>query len=251
MFEQLPSAFQHEGHLSRRLFLTYAASLSTIPLLGQNSSAPKKVSFSSNPFSMGVASGDPDHKSVILWTRLGPKPLEPGAGMPDHPVEVRWEVATDDSFKKIVTSGKTTATVSLGFSVHIEAKGLKPDHWYYYRFQSGDATSATGRTRTMPTPDANPGCQPRKTSLCRHLLPTLGARSLHCLPANEARPARPCLSSRRLHLRIRRWQRRQCPPPPWPRNRNSRAIPTALQPISNRPRSSSHARELPLVPHLG
>ena len=97
MFEQLPSAFQHEGHLSRRLFLTYAASLSTIPLLGQNSSAPKKVSFSSNPFSMGVASGDPDHKSVILWTRLGPKPLEPGGGMPDHPVEVRWQVATDET----------------------------------------------------------------------------------------------------------------------------------------------------------
>ena len=168
MFEQLPSAFQHEGHLSRRLFLTYAASLSAIPLLGQTSSTPKKVSFSSNPFSMGVASGDPDHKSVILWTRLGPKPLEPGGGMPDHPVEVRWEIATDDSFKKIITSGKTTATSALGFSVHIEAQGLKPDHWYFYRFQSGDATSPIGRTRTMPTPDANPEKLRFAVTSCQH-----------------------------------------------------------------------------------
>ncbi len=66
------------------------------------------------------------------------------------------EIATDDSFKKIITSGKTTATSALGFSVHIEAQGLKPDHWYFYRFQSGNATSPIGRTRTMqprmPTP---------------------------------------------------------------------------------------------------
>ena len=115
MFEQLPSALQHEGHLSRRLFLTYAASLSAIPLLGQTAGTPIKVSFSSTPFSMGVASGDPDHKSVILWTRLGPKPLEPGGGMPDHPVEVRWEVATDDSFKKSLPRAKPPRLLHSGF----------------------------------------------------------------------------------------------------------------------------------------
>ena len=153
MFDQLPTALQHEGRLSRRLFLSYAASLSAIPLLGQTAGTPKKVNFSADPFSMGVASGDPDHESVILWTRLAPNPLEAGGGMPDQPVEVRWEIAADDSFEKVITSGKTIATSALGFSIHVEVKGLKPDHWYYYRFHSGDATSATGRTRTLPTPD--------------------------------------------------------------------------------------------------
>ena len=154
--EELPKALQHEGRLSRRLFLAYAASLSSIPFLSRYASAAPAHSFTSDPFTFGVASGDPDHESVILWTRLAPKPLEPGGGMPKAPVEVHWEIAEDSSFKKIVQSGKINATPELGHSVHIEPRGLKPDHWYSYRFKSGDATSPIGRTRTMPAPDASP-----------------------------------------------------------------------------------------------
>lgn len=154
--EELPKALQHEGRLSRRLFLAYAASLSSIPLLSRYASAAPAHSFTSDPFTFGVASGDPDHESVILWTRLAPKPLEPGGGMPKAPVEVHWEIAEDSSFKKIVQSGKINATPELGHSVHIEPRGLTPDHWYSYRFKSGDATSPIGRTRTMPAPDASP-----------------------------------------------------------------------------------------------
>lgn len=154
--EELPKALQHEGRLSRRLFLAYAASLSSIPFLSRYASAAPAHSFISDPFTFGVASGDPDHESVILWTRLAPKPLEPGGGMPKAPVEVHWEIAEDSSFKKIVQSGKINATPELGHSVHIEPRGLKPDHWYSYRFKSGDATSPIGRTRTMPAPGASP-----------------------------------------------------------------------------------------------
>ena len=154
--EDLPKALQHEGRLSRRLFLAYAASLSSIPLLSRYASAAPAHVFTSDPFTLGVASGDPDHESVILWTRLAPKPLEPGGGMPKAPVEVHWEIAEDSSFKEIVQSGEINATPELGHSVHIEPRGLKPDHWYSYRFKSGDATSPIGRTRTMPAPDASP-----------------------------------------------------------------------------------------------
>ena len=80
--EDLPKALHHEGGLSRRLFLAYAASLSSIPLLSRYASAAPAHSFTSDPFTFGVASGDPDHESVILWTRLAPKPLEPRGGMP-------------------------------------------------------------------------------------------------------------------------------------------------------------------------
>lgn len=168
MFERLPSALQHEGRLSRRLFLSYVASLSTIPLLGQAAGTPEKVSFSADPFSLGVASGDPDHKSVILWTRLAPKPLEPGGGMPPVSVGVTWEIAEDESFQKTAGSGEFTASPALGFSVHIEAKDLKADRWYYYRFKSGDATSPIGRTRTLPDPDSNPEKLRFAVTSCQH-----------------------------------------------------------------------------------
>jgi len=168
MLNNLHDAFRHEGHLSRRLFLAYAASLSSIPLLGQTAGAPQKVSFSSDPFSLGVASGDPDHESVILWTRLAPKPLEKGNGMPDLPVEVLWEIAEDENLKKPVSSGKVTATSALGFSIHIEAQNLEPDRWYYYRFRSGDATSPIGKTRTLPLPDADPKALRFAVTSCQH-----------------------------------------------------------------------------------
>ena len=44
----------------------------------------------------------------------------------------------------------------MGHSVHVEAAGLRPDRWYWFRFKSGDATSPVGRTRTLPTPDTLP-----------------------------------------------------------------------------------------------
>ena len=156
----LPNALSHEGGLTRRLFLAYAASLSSIPLLSHYGSANPAHDFTNDPFTLGVASGDPDHESVILWTRLAPKPLEPGGGMPKTPVEVHWEIAEDNSFKKIVQSGKVNATPELGHSLHIEPRNLKPDHWYSYRFKSGDAISPVGRTRTLPAPTKGPKSNP-------------------------------------------------------------------------------------------
>ena len=154
--EHLHRALRHEGGLSRRLFLAYAASLSSIPLLSRSASAATPHHFESDPFTCGIASGDPDHESVVLWTRLAPKPLEPGGGMPQAPVEVHWELAEDSAFQKIIQSGKVKAVPELAHSVHLEPTGLKSDHWFYYRFKSGGATSPTGRTRTLPTPDASP-----------------------------------------------------------------------------------------------
>ena len=153
----LQRALRYEGGLSRRLFLSYAASLSSLPLLSRSASAAEPHEFDSDPFTCGVASGDPDHQSVVLWTRLAPKPLEPGGGMPNAPVAVDWEIAEDSSFKKVVQSGRINATPELGHSVHLEPRGLKADHWYSYRFMSGGATSPTGRTRTLPSPQSNPG----------------------------------------------------------------------------------------------
>lgn len=79
--------------------------------------------FSSYPFSLGVASGDPLPDSVVLWTRLAPDPLN-GGGMPSSPVPVQWQIADDDNMRRIVRSGWAIATRELAHSVHVDVKGL-------------------------------------------------------------------------------------------------------------------------------
>ncbi|TWT67167.1 alkaline phosphatase D family protein [Allorhodopirellula solitaria] len=147
---EIENSLRYEGGRSRRWLLAYAASLSSIPLLGRTSWADSSPTFSNDPFTLGVASGDPDSSSVVLWTRLAPEPLTPDGGMPNQAVQVTWELATDESFQSIVASGVTSATPQLGHSVHVEVEGLLPDRWYWYRFHAGEATSPVGRTRTFP-----------------------------------------------------------------------------------------------------
>jgi alkaline phosphatase D len=101
-------------------------------------------------FSLGVGSGDPGPHSVVLWTRLAPKPLE-GGGMPNVPVPVYWEVATDRRMRRVVRRGWTLASPRDGHSVHVTARGLEPDRWYWYRFVTCGEDSPIGRTRTFPS----------------------------------------------------------------------------------------------------
>ena len=115
------------------------------------------VRLAGDPFGMGVASGDPLADSVILWTRLAPDPvaLDGLGAMPDDPVDVAWDVAADDRFATLVTSGVFTAEPEHAHAVHVDVGGLDPATEYFYRFQVGEFTSPTGRTRTLP--DGSPG----------------------------------------------------------------------------------------------
>ena len=106
-----------------------------------------------DPFTLGVASGSPTHDSVVPWTRLL-LDKQQSLRLSPQPVEVRWEVAHDDSFSRIVQNGSALATAGLAHSVHVEVQGLSSDRWYFYRFLLGNAVSGTGRTRTLPAPDA-------------------------------------------------------------------------------------------------
>jgi alkaline phosphatase D len=129
-------------HLSRRLFnsaLALAAS-NPLPLWSQT-----KLD---NPFSLGIAAGEPLPDGAVLWTRIAP--TNPPADLATRNVEVSWEVASDESFKTIVQRNKAVAAPSLGHSVHVELKGLKPATWYWYRFTAAGERSTTGRFRTAP-----------------------------------------------------------------------------------------------------
>jgi alkaline phosphatase D len=107
-------------------------------------------SFADDPFTLGVASGDPTSAGGVLWTRLAPRPLELEGGMSGLRTVVRWEVAEDDTFRRIVRQGRATAAPELSYSLHVDVDGLAPDRWYHYRFAVGDATSPVGRLRTTP-----------------------------------------------------------------------------------------------------
>ncbi|MFH8572363.1 alkaline phosphatase D family protein [Streptomyces sp. NPDC017993] len=149
------------AHVGRRRFLTVtgaAAALAFATNLPGGGAAyaaeadARKIK--DNPFTLGVASGDPLPGSVVLWTRLAPRPYEPGNGMPDARVPVRWEVAYDEHFTRLAGQGRADAHPEFNHSVHIEPTGLAPDRVYYYRFRAGDWISPVGRTRTAPARSA-------------------------------------------------------------------------------------------------
>ncbi|KAA1425661.1 alkaline phosphatase D family protein [Nocardioides antri] len=109
-----------------------------------------------DPFTLGVASGDPLPDGFVIWTRLAPSPLEPDGlgGMPSRSYEVLWQVATDERFTDVVRSGTATASPAWAHAVHVEVTGLKPGREYYYRFRQSAWTSGVGRSVTAPAPGA-------------------------------------------------------------------------------------------------
>ena len=137
--------------VSRRELLRVAGNASALVALGALPDfAPQRVrSLRVNPFSFGVASGDPLPDGVVLWTRIAADALSEASSR-SRSVSVAWEVARDDAFRSIVQSGSALALPELGHSVHAEVNGLLPERPYWYRFHLGGNVSATGRTHTAP-----------------------------------------------------------------------------------------------------
>ena len=110
------------------------------------------IDLPANPFTLGVASGDPTDTSVILWTRLALDPSS-GGGMTDDDIEVTWEASTTEDFAEIAADGVVVATARLGHRVHVDADlsgaGVREFH---YRFRVGEHTSPIGRTLLAPPP---------------------------------------------------------------------------------------------------
>ena len=119
-------------------------------------------------FTLGVASGEPRPDAVVIWTRLAPQPLTPDGGMPPRPVPVRWDIALDERFARIVRNGVATAHPDAGHSVHVDVNGLQPDRTYFYRFEAGGQRSPVGRTRTAPAPDSATGHLRVALASCQH-----------------------------------------------------------------------------------
>ncbi|MGA8846721.1 MAG: alkaline phosphatase D family protein [Nocardioides sp.] len=140
--------------LDRRSLLVRAAGLAATGtaagLIGWDSAYAAQA-----PFVHGVASGDPLPDAIVLWTRITPDRLaRPGSGR-GPAVEVRWEISSDKSFRRIVARGRTRTTSRRDHTVHVDVTGLKPGTTYWYRFGALGSRSPVGRTRTAPAPGAD------------------------------------------------------------------------------------------------
>lgn len=94
----------------------------------------------SHVFAHGVASGDPLHDGVILWTRV--------EGPPE--TDVRFELATDEAMTHVVSRGSARTAASRDWTIKVDVTGLASATTYYYRFDARGERSPIGRTRTLP-----------------------------------------------------------------------------------------------------
>jgi alkaline phosphatase D len=95
----------------------------------------------------GVASGDPDHESVLLWTR---RPFADGHA----DGRLRVEVAEDPAFQRVVASSDVRVSLDADWTCRVLVHGLAVARTYWYRFTDSDGFgSRVGRTRTAPPPD--------------------------------------------------------------------------------------------------
>lgn len=93
-------------------------------------------------FNHGVASGDPRHDRVIIWTRVTPAS--------DGVVPVRWIVARNRDLTDVVKTGVIEASAARDYTVKADVTGLRPGAPYFYGFRTANTQSPVGKTRTLP-----------------------------------------------------------------------------------------------------
>ena len=96
-------------------------------------------------YPQGVASGDPQPDSVLLWTRRPPGPDEAAAKI------LRLEVAEDPAFHHIAARAEAALSAEADWTCRVLAAGLQPRRVYWYRFTDEHGFgSRVGRTLTAP-----------------------------------------------------------------------------------------------------
>ncbi|MCP3673771.1 MAG: alkaline phosphatase [Gammaproteobacteria bacterium] len=126
--------------LTRREALKVVSKSVILPVSGtQLLAKPSKLS---PQFMHGVASGDPDQSSVVIWTRVSTV---------DESIIVNWFVATDAAFTQGVKRGQFATDKSRDYTVKIVATDLEPGVTYFYKFEVKGAISPIGQTKTLPT----------------------------------------------------------------------------------------------------
>jgi alkaline phosphatase D len=133
-------------NLSRRTFFQSALALGATATWGRLTGAPSHVKWKERGdlYPEGVASGDPDHNSVLLWTR---HPFAAG-----HSQEkLTLELSEDAAFNNVVAVASALVSPESDWTCRVLVGGLKPRHIYWYRFTDRQGFgSRVGRTITAP-----------------------------------------------------------------------------------------------------
>jgi len=137
----------YERDVSRRAFLKTAAAIGAW-LVWAGPARGSRIQWNERRdlYPQGVASGDPDPHSVILWTR------RPSAQGTRELLTV--EVAEDEAFHRVIAHAQAPVSSASDWTARVLVGGLKPAHTYWYRFTDADGNgSRVGRTITAPSPN--------------------------------------------------------------------------------------------------
>ncbi len=132
--------------MKRREFLVIAASFGASLAWGRSVTQKSTLSWSERRdiFPQGVASGDPQTDSVILWTRRPP-------GRDGQAKCLTLEVAEDPKFERVVATSSAVLSADADWTCRVLAAGLKSGSEYWYRFTDElGCGSRIGRTVTAP-----------------------------------------------------------------------------------------------------
>lgn len=131
--------------ISRRNLLGIAGGTTLLTACSTFSKTSQEPYSQNVTFSHGIASGDPLHDRVILWTRVTPSDES------TDPITVGCTVFSETG-GKVVAQFQSQTSKSSDYCVKIDATGLEPDTVYRYRFEvltpTGKTKSAIGRTKT-------------------------------------------------------------------------------------------------------
>jgi alkaline phosphatase D len=131
---------------SRRSFLKLAAALGASAAIAKPSASASKLGWNERRefYPEGVASGDPDSSSVVLWTR---RPSKGGITFN----KLNLEVSEDEAFSRVVATAETPVSAASDWTCRVLVGGLKSAHVYWYRFSDLERNgSRIGRTVTAP-----------------------------------------------------------------------------------------------------
>jgi alkaline phosphatase D len=130
--------------ISRRAFVQAAVSVGATAAWGVPPGASRITWHESRDhFPEGVASGDPDSTSVLLWTRYPLKDTKTG--------RLHVEVAEDPAFLKVVASADAAVSAEADWTCRVLVGRLEPATVYWYRFTDPQGFgSRVGRTATAP-----------------------------------------------------------------------------------------------------
>ncbi|MFZ0817730.1 MAG: alkaline phosphatase D family protein, partial [Candidatus Sulfotelmatobacter sp.] len=139
--------------ITRRSFLTMAAAMGATAAWGKALGTKSHIAWRErrDVFPEGVASGDPDSNSVLLWTRHAPVATKPA-------VQLNVELAEDELFSRVIATAAAPVSAASDWTCRVLVGGLKPSRVYWYRFTDPEGFgSRIGRTITAPdVEDARP-----------------------------------------------------------------------------------------------